>query len=566
MSETPPVKLIPRNVAAYRRGRMPTKSVDVSVVAGNPMSTRLESGVGNCFPGLECDLRNLERRFFPFIVVDISDNEIRIVGADPDRAKASGLSADVLRQYRRIATDVAAGRRWVVRRLIGRFGPLGQLELDIAELTTPSFGQVRQPPDAWTAVRMLTEGTEVMLDLQGPANASMQLAGTRARYLDDNGALADVFRPGELTQSLCSPWTHDFRDCGCYYWASNHPDIALPPLPPGVNPNDPNWNTEVIWERRDRTADVLPAPATAEGPDQSELDYREINGAWQSLNFVIARRESTGSLAGGPAHVDPLPSEAALEQSLIYAAGVELAVTQEYLTAAYSLRPGTGIVAGMLHDDVVAAHGELMRIAIGEMRHLRAVNDVLRALVGPTRYQPALRVASAVPGTEPGSTRPVLARPANFDAIDAFIDIEKPSVSVDSVYAHILATVERDGRHEQAQQIRTIMSEGGDHFQTFLFIREWLRRHQESDFLRATQAPPDADPDHRNLQQVYLGLLNTLHHGYSIGVPLGGKDIADARNVMLGPLHNAAEALSAGGFLVVFEPLSDDRFKPVDPP
>ena len=29
-------------------------------VPGNPVMTRPESGIGNCFPGLECDLRNLE--------------------------------------------------------------------------------------------------------------------------------------------------------------------------------------------------------------------------------------------------------------------------------------------------------------------------------------------------------------------------------------------------------------------------------------------------------------------------------------------------------------------------
>src|SRR6516225_9994089 len=99
-------------------------AADIVVVAGNPMSTRLESGVGNCFPGLECDLRNLERRFFPFLEADISDNAIQIVGADPARAQAGGLPNDIVRQYRRIANDVAARREWTVRRLVGTFGPL----------------------------------------------------------------------------------------------------------------------------------------------------------------------------------------------------------------------------------------------------------------------------------------------------------------------------------------------------------------------------------------------------------------------------------------------------------
>ena len=97
----------------------------------------------------------------------------------------------------------------------------------------------------------------------------MQLQGNRNRYLDDNGALSGIFLPGELTQSLCSPWTHDFRDCGCYYWASNHPDIAQPPLPTPTT-NEPRWNLAVPWERQDRTiGSNPPAPATAEDPNTS---------------------------------------------------------------------------------------------------------------------------------------------------------------------------------------------------------------------------------------------------------------------------------------------------------
>src|SRR6476660_10048529 len=70
MSEQAPIKLLPRNVAALRRGRNPQATVQP--VSGNPVMTRLESGIGNCFPGLECDLRNLERRFFPFLEIEIN--------------------------------------------------------------------------------------------------------------------------------------------------------------------------------------------------------------------------------------------------------------------------------------------------------------------------------------------------------------------------------------------------------------------------------------------------------------------------------------------------------------
>ncbi len=61
MSKSQATKFVPLNATAARRQQY---------VIGNPVVTRLESGVGNCFPGLEMDLRNLERRFFPFLEVD----------------------------------------------------------------------------------------------------------------------------------------------------------------------------------------------------------------------------------------------------------------------------------------------------------------------------------------------------------------------------------------------------------------------------------------------------------------------------------------------------------------
>src|SRR5713101_4971642 len=102
MAEAGPIKLIPRNVAALRRGQDPTRAV--RLVPGNPVSTRLESGVGNCFPGLECDLRNLERRFFPFLEVDIRDTEITVASVDAAGVKTAGnnglITADTASVYR----------------------------------------------------------------------------------------------------------------------------------------------------------------------------------------------------------------------------------------------------------------------------------------------------------------------------------------------------------------------------------------------------------------------------------------------------------------------------------
>src|SRR4051794_22995180 len=47
------------------------------LVAGNPPLTRPEDAVANCYPGLELDVRNLDRRFFPGLVFEfIARNDV----------------------------------------------------------------------------------------------------------------------------------------------------------------------------------------------------------------------------------------------------------------------------------------------------------------------------------------------------------------------------------------------------------------------------------------------------------------------------------------------------------
>jgi len=560
-------KLIPRNAPALRKSR--EKNPTPHLVAGNAVSTRLESGIGNCFPGLECDLRNLERRFFPFLEMDMPGAAISLAGVDVAGAVAARKKGEIPQAALNAYITLAAGGDWQVETMAGTFGPLGHLTLTIADLNIPSTGAGRQPPDPWTAVRLLTEGTDVRLVLRRmylkKKMETVSLTGKRARYLGEDGALAAMFLPGELTQSLCSPWTHDFRDCACYYWASNHPDIALPPFPSKPT-NDPEWYKAVPWERRDRTADKLPKPATHEDP--VELPYFEINRRWQVLNFVVERREQIAPYAQQDFTGKPLANKTVLETNLRYAAGVELAVLQEYLAAAYSLK--TGGLTGRMRDDVRAAHAEIMRIAIGEMRHLRAVNDVLASLIGRPAYQPALGVATMIPGVTIGTYMPVKPRPLTHDALKSFINIEAPSESVDGVYADILATLEKMSDADNIQAIRTVMAEGEDHYRTFLAIQEWLSPYEHEEYLRVTDdiSPPANDKENVALQAQYLALLNLLHEGYSIGMPQGAAALNTARNAMIGKngIADAAEAVAQKGFLVIFDTPSDPRFTPVKPP
>src|SRR4051812_22112254 len=71
-------KIFPRNLTARA----------AYVVPGNPVITRPEDAVANCFPGLELDIRNLDRRFFPGLVFDYIGDGARLsyvdVYRDPD--------------------------------------------------------------------------------------------------------------------------------------------------------------------------------------------------------------------------------------------------------------------------------------------------------------------------------------------------------------------------------------------------------------------------------------------------------------------------------------------------
>ena len=373
-----------------------------------------------------------------------------------------------------------------------------------------------------------------------------------------------MFEPGELTQSLCSPWTHDFRDCACYYWASNHPDIALPPVPAGQEPQG-DWNRWVGWQRANRGTPQNPSPgATAAGPGGRDLEHIEINGRWQELDVVLEARERRATYAPTSLNATPYPDEATLVLHLRWAAGVEIAVIHEYLAAMYSLN--RNVAGANLRDDVDSARAELLRILYSEMIHLRKVNDILRPFhTGAGPFVPALRVAATLRGN------PVRARRLEPDVLTEFIELERPSASVDGLYARILATLEADAQRElEAEIVRGIMVDGLDHFQTFEFISEWLSDHPNPDsYLLPLNPPTGNETTHRQLQVRYREILTALRQAYVQGLPTGASAIVQARTLMLGAngLEGRCENVAAAGLLVTFDAITDDPdFAPMPAP
>ena len=318
-------KIFPRNLTARAERR----------TAGNPDNTRLESGVANCFPGLEFDHRNLDRRFFPGLVFDFNSNSgpadlfrtgarlVQVDLADPDLAPGSASTDDRRKSGGRFECGTQRRR--------GEHAWHGQLVsgLDCAERaedsTLDSAGRHRRAagragrvatgalPGGWAGSRDHAgaaaghgfcwagtagcRGRTAPSAKTSPAPApatpppappppTVTLTGWRRDFANKvTGVLSTAYRAGELTQSLCSPWQHDFRDCACHYWASNHPDVVLAEvrptdevLPSGEAAAPNRAELRIDWLRSDRDRARAAGAVGSFGANRPfQMDHYEIN-------------------------------------------------------------------------------------------------------------------------------------------------------------------------------------------------------------------------------------------------------------------------------------------------
>jgi hypothetical protein len=94
-----------------------------------------------------------------------------------------------------------------------------------------------------------------------------------------------LLQPGELTQSLCSPWQNDYRECACYYWAASRPDfVNVEPGPDGLSRGQ-NW---MMKDREKQPKNYLPDDRT----DSRLYTYEELFLNWQKLlRFQIGGKD-----------------------------------------------------------------------------------------------------------------------------------------------------------------------------------------------------------------------------------------------------------------------------------
>jgi Ferritin-like len=582
-------KIFPRNLTA--RG--------ATQVVGNPVNTRLESGVGNCFPGLEFDHRNLDRRFFPGLVFEFTETGVLFLEIDlndPELPRNSELRKN-------LAGEVG--------------GRLGEESWFLEEITQnqTTIAMPSRVSDVtmttWRLVRSLEPGPITIVLKQRRKNSVgtltndvIKLEGKRRSFVGpESGVISTAYGPGELSQSLCSPWMHDFRDCACYYWASNHPDIVLAEAPPGEStlPSGAPANpvlamTPIDWLRSDR-ASIAPAKATQELNRRAQMDHYDINLRWQELAIVLEGREVSSIYH--PREIDKMnPYESAdqLAEKLMELATLEHVVALEYLYALYSLKTPEEGGEGTKNDLTFVRH-EILFIAVSEMRHLRWVNQLLWSLehddMLSQKVGPSLGVANEVPVADDKSRPPQLAqrpsagkmrprqlRPLEPDVLQDFISVEQPSGFLDGQYARVLATLRQKKYRETLEQIAArIIGDGMEHYSRFREIQVVLQKYEQwfrdgklvSASVAAGSKPGTTTRTYRKILRkvtpaadsaaavakalaMYGSIVEELNQAYDRGNMEDGSHIAFARQIMF-ELNGEAETLAARGIGIPFFPV-----------
>ena len=415
------------------------------------------------------------------------------------------------------------------------------------------------------------------------------LANQRSPYLDADGVITPtVYPPGDITKTMCAPWMYDFRDCYCFYWSSNKPDIVKV-----------NYEGEIV-----PYVNFLRQVEDRIGPPKADVDYyrKDINGTtaqrrnleltydnmvdgwWQKLPVVLSDTESADGVARPARTYSDVAKQFDLNDilaELTYLATVEHALVVEYLYAYYSINTDAG-TTGAPGDDAVraraprisAAATQVFAIAVDEMRHLMWANLALRLLGGKPSVGRA-KVIGEPPNPKRNNRRkllkarikylkqPFALKPLDQATLDWFINVEAPSQFInqglDGMYVYILEALElhKDTIANAGQVIpviKLIIDEGEGHWERFSRIKETLSGISEDDYLRPlSQDPPNAD------QQEYLNVCDYYYHvsvkAIELSLTLGDTaqaQFVDAAVRFMRSLDDMAIVLARQGYLPRF--------------
>jgi hypothetical protein len=261
--------------------------------AGNPDSTLPGSAISNSFPGLECDFRNVWRRIFAGIVLHESDNYV----VEIEDEAYNNLKGRRLLFIEEVSTVV---------KIHGPNRPNSDVDLGFtvlewsnvlaAKLTTPGREMVCyfSQDNAGTPIVLdaVLSADDKLKQLRDSAiKQTLRLRPLFAQVTQDALTVRlpvidrSLVQPGELTQSLCSPWQNDYRECACYYWAASRPDFVNKDLGPDGRSRGQNW---MMKDREKQLKEYIPDDFT----DSRLITYDELFLNWQKiLRFQVEGKD-----------------------------------------------------------------------------------------------------------------------------------------------------------------------------------------------------------------------------------------------------------------------------------
>jgi hypothetical protein len=384
----------------------------------------------------------------------------------------------------------------------------GEWYIDWIEQSGRHLGMMQVMPDGsksgldglfvWRLVRGLERGpVTIALTRRDQPAPPVTLHGWRRFFTNTRtGVISEAYQPGELTQALCSPWQHDFRDCSCHYWAANRPDIVHVAIAPGepVLPDREARDPErammrVDWMRAEHTREATGAALNTMPVNRPyQMDDYQINRTWQDLNIVIGNTEIGARYVPQTADAaEPYASADELAAALRTLAPVEMTLAIEYLYARFSLltaEEAAGSPWAELAQDVTFARDMLMLTAGSEMQHLRWTNELLWKLAEARlikEYTPVLTPSETVPSVK-GKPRPRRLCRLTDEILRDFIAVESPKGKLEADYARTVATLRTPTYPAHLSELAgRIVSDGLQHYTRLRDVRSALARYSEAE-------------------------------------------------------------------------------------
>ena len=285
------------SLAAVSSPRLTPKNLTAQlfhIAAGNPISSRPETSVANCCPGLELDFRAAWRRMFEGITLREYDN--LVVGDDtPYDLLYHRLMAI---EFELSEPDGDGNRTRKIPTTNLMLGPASS-DPEGSIVLTSSDNPFGAAPLEWSNAL-----AEVLAERQGkkvtchfsrskhidyisdPRDSQKWIAHDfRVRHFFDPGTamISEVLAaPGELTQGLCSPWQNDYRECSCYYWASARPDFV------NVEAGSDGLSHGDNWFQKNRSGSYVPDDYA----DRRLVFYDDLFREWERwLRFQVNGRD-----------------------------------------------------------------------------------------------------------------------------------------------------------------------------------------------------------------------------------------------------------------------------------